>query len=163
MHAFPSLLCFLNCYSSFHSQIMRESTPPPPTSCLGQSSQLKMSIGQCPFLGRRVPVTIQWMSFSLSMLLSTVGLSVCLSLPSPPTHHCTMPVLPAPTSGSSRTGMVAPSLHHFYFHCPLLNACFLWLHTVTFNFSVIRKAETCHYILSTGINRYTTFMVWGTF
>ena len=167
---------FTSFLTAGHLSILRlwEKHPPyfqnPCPSCLNQSFLLAVSIGQCPFFGSTVSVSIQWMSFSHSTLLSTLSFCVFLSLSlshthtHTRTHDCTMNAC-SPCSSfrflkDRNGGCQSPSL---YFHCPLLNAYLLLLDIVMFNFSIIRKAETCHYILFIGINRYTTFMVWGTF
>ena len=170
MQAFPSsLYFFLNCWSSFYSQIMRETSSllPEPLPFL-----LKSELPAC-CVHRTVSLLWQhsFSEHSMDVFLTfyiikyPVFLCISLSLSLTHTHTHTHPRLHNECLFSCSSfrflkdrngGCQSPSL---YFHCPLLNAYLLLLDIVMFNFSIIRKAETCHYILFIGINRYTTFMV----
>ena len=171
VQAFSSLLYFfLNSCSSFYSQIVRE-TPsllPEPLHFL-----LKSELPACDVLRT---MSLLWQhSFSdhsmdvfLTFYIIKYPVCLCISLSlslshthtHTHAHDCTMNAC-SPCSSfrflkDRNCGCQSPLL---YFHCPLLSAYLLLLDIVMFNFSIIRKAETCHYILFIGINRYTTFMV----
>lgn len=151
---FPPCFAFL---AAPHLSILSLRWRPQP-SCLGLSSQLQVLIEQCLFLDSAVWVTIRRMSSSHLRYGR-----LCHIRTHRHTHLYTVTVLAAPTAGSSRAGTMAVSPHHctpsaYYSMC----ICCCWIQ-LTFHSYISRKAETCRYILSTGINRSTTFIVWGTF